>query len=178
MLNDTNVTDMETCYKVFTAEALRSIPLESNRFASSRKLPPRSLATASALSRFRSAITVALTRKAKKSPGGMVWPRFVHIQIPFQSPLRGRWEDGFGCARTAPRFNRWMYETIQPALGDRVAELGSGRGNISKLLRDRKHLLLTDYRVDYLEDLSRRWGSLPHVRVDRLICWIQAITRP
>jgi len=32
MLNDTNLTDMETCYKVFVADALRAIPLESNRF--------------------------------------------------------------------------------------------------------------------------------------------------
>ena len=32
MLNDTNFTDMETCYKAFIAAALRAIPLESNRF--------------------------------------------------------------------------------------------------------------------------------------------------
>jgi len=32
MLNDTNWTDMETCYKAFAASVLRSIPLTSNRF--------------------------------------------------------------------------------------------------------------------------------------------------
>ena len=32
MLNDTNWTDMETCYKAFTAAALKSMPLFSNRF--------------------------------------------------------------------------------------------------------------------------------------------------
>jgi glycosyltransferase involved in cell wall biosynthesis len=32
MLNNTNLTDMETCYKAFVADALRRIPLESNRF--------------------------------------------------------------------------------------------------------------------------------------------------
>lgn len=32
MVNDTNWTDMETCYKAFTADALRVIPLYSNRF--------------------------------------------------------------------------------------------------------------------------------------------------
>src|SRR5262249_34982389 len=32
MLNDTNFTDMETCYKAFTAVSLRAITLESNRF--------------------------------------------------------------------------------------------------------------------------------------------------
>jgi glycosyltransferase involved in cell wall biosynthesis len=32
MLNDTNLTDLETCYKVFVADCLRDIPLDSNRF--------------------------------------------------------------------------------------------------------------------------------------------------
>ena len=32
MLNDINLTDMETCYKAFRADCLRSLPLESNRF--------------------------------------------------------------------------------------------------------------------------------------------------
>jgi len=32
MVNDMNLTDMETCYKAFVAETLRQIPLESNRF--------------------------------------------------------------------------------------------------------------------------------------------------
>src|SRR5256885_15227103 len=32
MLNDINLTDMETCYKAFIADRLRAIPLESNRF--------------------------------------------------------------------------------------------------------------------------------------------------
>ena len=32
MLNDTNWTDMETCYKAFTAETLKVIPLYSSRF--------------------------------------------------------------------------------------------------------------------------------------------------
>lgn len=32
MLNDTNWSDMETCYKAFTADALKALPLVSNRF--------------------------------------------------------------------------------------------------------------------------------------------------
>lgn len=32
MLNDTNWTDMETCYKAFASSVLRSIPLTANRF--------------------------------------------------------------------------------------------------------------------------------------------------
>lgn len=32
MLNDTNWSDMETCYKAFTADSLKALPLVSNRF--------------------------------------------------------------------------------------------------------------------------------------------------
>jgi glycosyltransferase involved in cell wall biosynthesis len=32
MLNDTNWTDMETCYKAFASSVLRSLPLSANRF--------------------------------------------------------------------------------------------------------------------------------------------------
>jgi len=78
----------------------------------------------------------------------------------------------------APRFNRWMYETIQPALGDRVAELGSGRGKHQQASERPEASSLTDYRVDYLEDLSRLLGKSAPCPVAPLDCWIQAITRP
>jgi len=84
---------METCYKVFTAEALRSIPLESNRFASSLEI-----AAKVARNRFRTfevpiSYNVALTRKAKKSPGGMVWPRLFIFKYRFSPRYAtlGRW---------------------------------------------------------------------------------------
>ena len=59
----------------------------------------------------------------------------------------------------APRFNQWMYASIGPYLGRRVAELGSGRGNLTRHLKDRRVLLATDMRPDYLEKLEERWGG-------------------
>jgi hypothetical protein len=32
MLNDLNITDMETCYKAFRAEVIKGIEIEENRF--------------------------------------------------------------------------------------------------------------------------------------------------
>ena len=65
----------------------------------------------------------------------------------------------------APRFNQWMFDCIKPFLGQRIAELGSGRGNLSKLLKTCGDVLLTDTRDDYLISLKRRWGHLPQVEV-------------
>src|SRR5260370_37163725 len=50
----------------------------------------------------------------------------------------------------APRFNQWMYESIAPFLGRRVPELGSGRGTLSKLLKQQRERLLTDERDAYV----------------------------
>jgi glycosyltransferase involved in cell wall biosynthesis len=166
MLNDTNVTDMETCYKVFTAEALRSIPLESNRFG----IEPE-IAAKVARNRFRTfEVPISYNGRTYDEGKKITWrdglaALWFIVKYRFSPHYADVGKMALDALEQAPRFNRWMYETIQPTLGDRVAELGSGRGNISKLLKDRKHLLLTDYRVDYLEDLSRRWGSLPHVVV-------------
>jgi SAM-dependent methyltransferase len=68
----------------------------------------------------------------------------------------------------APKFNAWMYESVQPWLGRRVAELGVGRGNLSKFIRQHEHVLLTDYRTDYLEELRARWHHHPHLQIGKL----------
>jgi 2-polyprenyl-3-methyl-5-hydroxy-6-metoxy-1,4-benzoquinol methylase len=49
-----------------------------------------------------------------------------------------------------------------------VAELGSGRGNLSKLLREGRQLLATDYRVDYVSELRERWGETSSVHVSQI----------
>jgi SAM-dependent methyltransferase len=58
-----------------------------------------------------------------------------------------------------------MFDRIKPFLGQRVAELGSGRGNLSKLLKSHGETLLTDNREEYLTELNQRWGHLPNVKV-------------
>ena len=68
----------------------------------------------------------------------------------------------------APRFNQWMYASIKPYLGRRLAELGAGRGSLSKLLRKHGSLLATDYRTDYLGELCERWKHLEQLRVASL----------
>src|SRR5262249_52454900 len=68
----------------------------------------------------------------------------------------------------APRFNQWMYDAIRPHLGKRIAELGSGRGNLSRLLKQSADILVTDNREGYLKELEGRWGHLSNVHIARL----------
>jgi glycosyltransferase involved in cell wall biosynthesis len=169
MLNDTNLTDLETCYKVFVADALRNIPLESNRFG----IEPE-VAAKVARNRLR-LYEVPINYDGRTYEDGKkiswrdgvaaLWFIFKYRFSANYADAGKRTLDAF---ERAPRFNRWMYDTIHRYLGTRIAELGSGRGNLSRLLKQGANVLVTDNRESYVEELRSRWGHLPNVRVARL----------
>jgi glycosyltransferase involved in cell wall biosynthesis len=166
MVNDMNLTDMETCYKVFTAEALRTLPLEANRFG----IEPEVVAKV-ARNRFR-VYEVPITYNGRTYEEGkkITWrdglaALWFILKFRFSSRYADAGKVALDSLERAPRFNEWMYERIKPFLGGRVAELGSGRGNLSKLLKQSGQVLLTDNRDEYLGELTQRWGHLPAVKV-------------
>ena len=63
---DTTLTDMETCYKVFTADIARRLASSPPAGASTRKSPPRSYAWATASTKCRSPIRAARCWEGKK----------------------------------------------------------------------------------------------------------------
>jgi len=169
MLNDINLTDMETCYKAFIADRLRAIPLESNRFG----IEPEITAKA-ARNRLRiyeipirySGRTYEEGKKINWRDGlAALWYIF---KFRFSSNYGDAGRVVLDALEGAPRFNQWMYASIKPYLGRRLAELGAGRGSLSKLLRKHGSLLATDYRTDYLGELCERWKHLEQLRVASL----------
>jgi glycosyltransferase involved in cell wall biosynthesis len=166
MLNDTNLTDMETCYKAFTAEALKNIPLKSDRFG----IEPE-LAAKVARNRYRTfEVPISYNGRTYEEGKKITWRDGIAalwfiIKYRFSAEYADVGKMALDALEQAPKFNRWMFETIKPFLGKRVAELGSGKGNISKHLKSCPAALFTDCRTDYLDDLRRRWRDLPHVRI-------------
>ena len=70
MSTNLNLTDMETCYKVFRREVLQASISSRTASASSRRSPPRSpAARRGASTRSRSATRAAPTKKARRSAG-------------------------------------------------------------------------------------------------------------
>ena len=169
MLNDTNWTDMETCYKAFRADALRRIPLESNRFGIEPELTAK--VARARLRMFEGPVSYNGRRydEGKKITwkDGIAALWFI-LKYRFSSSYADPGRVTLDAMEQAPKFNRWMYETIQPWLGKRVAELGVGRGNISRFIRQHEHVLLTDYRTDYLEELQMKWRHHPHLQIGKL----------
>jgi glycosyltransferase involved in cell wall biosynthesis len=168
---DLNLTDMETCYKAFRADVLQTIPLRSNRFG----LEPE------------------ITAKVAKR-GCIVYE--VPISYHGRTYAEGKkigWKDGLQALGTilkywvlddcynerygqsilgdlshARRFNRWMVQSLEPYLGRRIIEVGSGIGNISRFLPKKEHLTVSDYDPMYLDMLNDAYRDNDLVDVARL----------
>lgn len=169
MLNDTNWTDMETCYKAFVAENLRAIPLVSNRFG----IEPEVTAKV-ALNRLRM-YEVPITYNGRKYEEGkkITWrdglaALWFIFKYRFSSDYSDPGKVTLDAMEAAPKFNAWMYESVKPWLGRRVAELGVGRGNLSKHIRHHETVLLTDYRTDYLGELLEKWPHQKNLSIAQL----------
>jgi glycosyltransferase involved in cell wall biosynthesis len=166
MLNNTNLTDMETGYKAFLAERLKAIPLQSDRFG----IEPEITAKV-ALNRLRLyEVPINYNGRTYEEGKKIGWRDGVAalgciIRYRFSSNYADAGKVALDALEQAPRFNQWMYESIRPYLGRQVAELGSGKGNLSKYLKQHGNLLVTDFRLDYLAALRERWEHLPNVHL-------------
>ena len=65
----------------------------------------------------------------------------------------------------AERFNRWMYDQIKHHLKGEILEIGSGIGNISKLvIESDRFITLSDYSKEYCSILKEKFAANKNVR--------------
>jgi glycosyltransferase involved in cell wall biosynthesis len=169
MLNDTNWTDMETCYKAFRADCLRAIPLETNRFGIEPEITAK--VARNRLKMFE--VPINYNGRSYEEGKKITWRDGVAalwfiVKYRFSSNYSDPGKVTLDAMEQAPEFNKWMYESVKPWLGNRVAELGVGRGNMSKLIRQHDQVLLTDYRTDYIEEVLGKWKASGNVRIGKL----------
>jgi glycosyltransferase involved in cell wall biosynthesis len=166
VLNDVNLTDMETGYKLVRADILRAIPLTSNGFA----LEPE-LTTKLAMWDLRlyevpisyQGRTYAEGKKiGLKDLFAAIWTL---VKVRFFS-RRFTSHDGFlilQSVRRARGFNRWLVAQLAPYVGRRVLEAGSGIGNLTEFFLDRERLACVDVDPFYVERLNQRYGHLSNL---------------
>jgi glycosyltransferase involved in cell wall biosynthesis len=169
VVTDLNLTDMETCYKMFRTDLIKSIPLESDRFG------------------FEPEVTIKLAKREA---------RIFEIPIRYsgRTYAEGKkitWKDGFKALgalvkygvsdriyvedehgseilsrlNRAPRFTKWMADTIRPYVGERVLEIGAGIGNLTQNLVPRSVYFASDINPQYLDRLSKLKVSRPYLQV-------------
>lgn len=171
VLNDINITDMETCYKAVRADVLRQIPLKSNRFGIEPELTTRLAQWGVRLYEVPISYHGRTFAEGKKigwkDALAAAWSliRFRFVDTRFTT------HDGFyilQSVRRARGFNRWMLAQFRPFIGRRVWEAGCGIGNFTELLLDRDRLVCVDYDPFYVEVINRRFGHLDNVRAFEL----------
>jgi SAM-dependent methyltransferase len=65
-----------------------------------------------------------------------------------------------------PRFARWMYATVKPALGNRVVDAGAGIGTYAEmLLADGHEVVALEYDATFASRLKDRFAGNPKVSV-------------
>jgi 2-polyprenyl-3-methyl-5-hydroxy-6-metoxy-1,4-benzoquinol methylase len=63
------------------------------------------------------------------------------------------------------RFNQWMFSNLAPFCKDNILEIGSGIGNISKLLLEKfNKVYLSDLREKYCDILEKQFSGDPHLQ--------------
>ncbi|MBZ5611407.1 MAG: glycosyltransferase [Acidobacteriia bacterium] len=172
MFCNLNLTDMETCYKVFRTDLLKSIPIRSDRFG------------------FEPEITM---KCAKRKLRIYEVPISYHGRT-YEEGKKIGWKDGlkalgvilrywviddlyaepYGRAflnnlTGTPQYLSWLTSVLRPHLGDTVLELGAGIGNICGRLMGRRLLYVAAEKDPvYLHALNNRFLRTPNVSVLRL----------
>jgi glycosyltransferase involved in cell wall biosynthesis len=169
---DLNLTDVETCYKMFRAPLLKSIPIRSNDFALEIEL------TAKIAKRNCTVFEVPISYRGRTYREGkkIGWKDGVKALLAI---LR-YWlvddlykEDEYGghilhSLERAQRFNNCMADTITPWLGDRVLEVGSGIGNMTQWFIPRDYYVASDINSNYLHYLRNFSAGKPYLKVARV----------
>lgn len=168
-VTDLNLTDMETCYKVVRADLLKSIPLESNRFGFEPeitiKLAKRDARIFEIPIRY-SGRTYAEGKKITWKDGVQALGALVKYGISDRIYVAdGHGSEILARLNRAPRFTRWMADTIRPYLGERVLEIGAGIGNLTTNLVPRTEYWASDVNPAYLTRLNRLQQNRPYLQV-------------
>ncbi len=172
LATDLNLTDVETCYKMFRAPLLKSLPIRSNDFR----------------------LEIEVTAKIAKRQCRIFEVPISYVGRTYREGKKIGWRDGFRALgaivkywvvddlysddpwggailhnlERARRFNRWMAEAIRPFVGARVLEIGAGIGNLTSWLLPRARYVASDINVHYLHYLRNGAVGRPYFDVARV----------
>ena len=165
---DLNLTDMETCYKACRTSLLASIPIRSNRFGIEPELTIKLAKRQARIYETPISYHGRTYEEGKKIGfGDAIAAVAVILRYWFSSDIY--LEPGPGTLEAftnAPRFNRWMADTLRPHLGDRVLEIGAGIGNLTRHLAPRRaSYIATDIDEEHLARLRTRLQHRPNLQI-------------
>ncbi len=171
MLTNLNLTDMETCYKVFRREVVQSITIESPRFGLEPEI------TAKIARRGYRVYEVPISYYGRtyeegkkigfKDAVSAVWTM---LKFRFREVEDPRNVGHLTLARMAKLdgYNRWLHDFYAGQLGNRILEIGSGFGNMTKFFAGRERVIASDLDPVACETLRAAYRDSPGLTVDSL----------
>jgi glycosyltransferase involved in cell wall biosynthesis len=165
---DLNLTDMETCYKMFVRDVANRLDLQSRDFGIEPEITCK-------VARMRVRVyEVPISYHGRTYEEG----KKIGLRDAFKAVwtlLRfWRWEapaHDVGAitlrrmASLAP-YNRWLHDRFEHYLGSRILEVGSGVGNQTQFfLNGRERVVASDIEPHYLRELNGRFSDKPNLRV-------------
>ena len=168
LVTNLNVTDMETCYKAIRTTMFKSIPIESNDF---RIEPELTIKLAKRNARLFE-VPISYSGRTYDEGKKINWRdgfRALAAILKYAISDRVYKDDAYGSAilgrlARAPRFNAWMADTIRQYCGQRVLEIGSGVGNLTRRLVPRSQYVASDINPLYLDTLHALAAERPYMR--------------
>src|SRR5689334_7588413 len=172
MFCNLNLTDMETCYKVFRTDLLKSVPIRSDRFGFEPEITMKS-----AKRKFRIyEVPISYHGRTYEEGKKIGWKdgikalaviiHFWLIDDLYATPYgRGVLNNLTG----TPQYLSWLATTLRPHLGDTMLEIGAGIGNITGRLMSRRLLYVAAEKDPlHLHALRNRFLRTPNVVVQQI----------
>lgn len=165
---DLNLTDMETCYKMFVRDVANRLDLQSRDFGIEPEITCK-------VARMRARIwEVPISYNGRTYEEG----KKIGLKDAFKAVWTllkyWRWEapaDDVGAITlrrmaTLGPYNRWLHERFEHYLGKRILEVGSGVGNQTRFfVDDRERVVASDIEPHYVRELTGRFGEKSNVRI-------------
>lgn len=182
LFSNINVTDMETCYKVFRSDMLKSIPIRSDRFGFEPEITMK--CAKRRLRIYEVPISYhGRTYEEGKKIGWRDGVKALGVILKFWL-IDDLYAEPFGkrtlvnLTRT-PKYIDWIARLVRPELGDTVLELGAGIGNFAGVLMGRRvRYCAAESDPVYLHALHNRFLRTPNVEVRELDAGDPNVYRP
>jgi glycosyltransferase involved in cell wall biosynthesis len=172
MFCNLNVTDMETCYKVFRTDLLKSIPVRSNRFGFEPEITMKSAKRKLRIYEVPISYHGRTYEEGKKigwKDGLKVFGVILHFWLIDDLYVEPYGRGSLNNITGTPQYVSWLTSLLRPYVRDNVLELGAGIGNITaRVMGKRSHYIAAEKDPLYLHALRNRFLRTPNVSVQQL----------
>jgi glycosyltransferase involved in cell wall biosynthesis len=169
VFSNIKLTDMETCYKVFRTDLLKSIPIRSDRFGFepeiTMKCAKRKLRVYEVPISYHGR-TYEEGKKIGLKDGLQALGVILHFWLVDDLYVQPYGRAFLNNLSGTPQYQSWITRILRPYLGDVVLEMSAGIGNLTGRLMA-KRLLYVAAESDslYLHSLHNRFLRTPNVQV-------------